>query len=144
MVKSFNTSDLFAKGQKAPFKILYWRQLLFFYILLTLIARLCVYIIYQIEIHFHSLNCLNSTCTDIFQLFLGFMNFNKQFFKIIFKFSRSVAEKNNPKQIASQVLAHHVLKNFIALIRVLFSSEIKSRIVLKYSFYSGTTGKDAF
>ena len=40
----------------------------------TLIARLLVY---QIEIHFHSLTCLNST--DIFQFFLGFMNFNKQF-----------------------------------------------------------------
>ena len=66
----------FAEGQKTPFKILYWRKLLFFHILITLIARLCVY---QIEIHFHSLTCLNST--DIFQLFLGFMDFNKQFFK---------------------------------------------------------------
>ena len=66
----------FEEGQRTPFKILYWRKLLFFYILLTLIARLCVY---QIEIHFHSLTRLNST--DIFQLFLGFMNLNKQFFK---------------------------------------------------------------
>ena len=71
------------------------------------------------------------------------MSFNKQFFKIVFKFARSVAEINNPEQIASQVLVHHVLKNFITLIRVLFSSEIKSRFVLKNSFCLGTTGKDA-
>ena len=32
----------FEEGQRTPFKILYWRKLLFFYILLTLIARLCV------------------------------------------------------------------------------------------------------
>ena len=113
---------------------------MFLYLLLILITQRCV--VYRTEIRFHSLTCLNST--DIFQLFLGFMSFNKQFFKIIFKFARSVAEIINPEQIASQVLVHHVLKNFIALIRVLFSSEIKSRIVLKYSSYSGTTGKDAF
>ena len=69
----------FAEGQKTHFKILSWRKLLFFYIVLTLIARLCVYITYQIEIHFHSFTCLNSN--DIFQLFLRFMNFNKQFFE---------------------------------------------------------------
>ena len=75
-LKVWTPLTYFAEGQKTPFKILYWRKLLFFHILITLIARLCVY---QIEIHFHSLTCLNST--DIFQLFLGFMDFNKQFFK---------------------------------------------------------------
>ena len=75
-LKASTPLTYFAEGQRTPFKILYWRKLLLFYIPLTLIARLCVY---QIEIHFHSLTCLNST--DISQLFLGFMNFNKQFFK---------------------------------------------------------------
>ena len=48
----------------------------FLYILLILITQRCAC---RIEIHFHLLTWMKSN--DIFQLFLGFMNFNKQFLK---------------------------------------------------------------
>ena len=74
VVKSFNTTDL-QEAKKLLLKT-FIGELLFLYTLLLLITQRCV--VYRIEIHFHSLTCLNST--DIFQLFLGFMSFNKQFF----------------------------------------------------------------